>query len=435
MRLRSWRIWLVLISVPALPLLWSGGGPALAGETEPNPFGVGVYLHRVMDDPVLMGRVADLAAGIGTGWTREEFNWSFVQPARGGYDQARLARLDSMVDLAGAKGLKVLGLITGPSAWSGGLAPASENEYKEFAAFAAFLAGRYRGRITYWEIWNEPNTARFWAPAPDPAAYAGLLKEVCPAVRKADPKARIVAGALSDPQDLVYLFTLFAHGVSPYMDIFSVHPYTSPGPLENTGEEVNLRLMGQLTAQFGPEKPIWITEMGFSTCDPPGGVSQDRQAALLVRAYLTALAAGVRVIQWYDFKDDGTDNQDCEQMFGLITHQSASPPLAPKPAYRAFATMTALLGRSLFKKTLELGYERRGEVFEDRTSAQKTLALWLVDQTGEEREELFGLGLSGSVDSVRDIFGREVTFAHDGTTLSLTLSGSPLYVQGDFEVE
>ena len=423
------------IIIIALAVLSVHPGLSRAQERPAYPFGLGVYLHRVADDPALLIRVADLAAGTGAGWTREEFAWSLLEPAKGEYDQERLAQMDRVVEQASARGLAVLGLISGPSAWSGGAAPASRAEYRQFAEFAAYLARRYQGRVSHWEIWNEPNTARFWAPEPDPAAYCALLKEVYPALKKAAPSARVVAGALSDPQDLVYLFTLMAHGATAYMDILSVHPYTAPDPLENSREETNLRLMGQLTAQFGEEKPVWITELGFPTCQGLKGVSEERQAQLLVRAHLAALAAGARVVQWYDFRDDGTDPADCEQSFGLITHQEAGEPLAPKPAYQAFGAMTALLGQSQFLRELNLGYDFRGVLFRERTTDQKTLALWLVDQTGEDRQVELSLGLRGSVGSVLDIFGQEAPFVHDGDVLSLTLSGSPLYVRGEFETD
>ncbi len=425
--------------IMVLAFLWAWAavwpGPATAGETQPFPFGLGGYLQRVMDYPDLMGRVAGLAAASGAGWTREEFEWSALQPSPGVWNRDRLTRVDQMVDLALASGLKIVGLINGPSAWSNGAAPSDLEDYEEFASFAAFLARRYEGRINHWEIWNEPNTARFWAPEPDPAAYAGLLEKVYPAVKKAAPEALILGGALADPQDLVYIFALLAHGASPHMDILSVHPYTAPDPLENSVEEVELRLLGRLTAQFGEEKPVWITEMGFPTCETAKGVTRERQARLLVRSYLAALSAGVRVVQWYDFRDDGIDSGDCEQMFGLVTHESADQALSPKPAYHAFAAMAALLGSSPFAEEWDLGYDFRGLVFRERDTGAKTLALWLVDRTGENREVEFSLNLSGTVDWVRDIYGREKAYQYNGTTLSLTLSGAPVYLQGDLRRE
>ena len=410
-------------------------GMAKAQEADPYPFGLGVYLHRVMDDSALLGRVADLAAGAGTGWTREEFEWSVIQPSPGSYDQTRLNRFDTMVDRAEARGIRIVGLIRGPSAWSGGYAPSTKAEYEDFADFAAFLAKRYQGRINHWEIWNEPNTARFWAPEPDPAAYAALLKKVYPAIRKAAPQAQVLAGALSDPQDLVYLYAMFAHGISDYLDILSVHPYTSPNPLENSGEETNLRLLSQLTGQFGERKPVWVTEMGFPTCATAKGVTQERQAQLLVRAYLAALSAGVEVVQWYDFRDDGIDSGDSEQMFGLVTHQSADQPLSPKPAYHAFGAMTAVLGTSLFKEEVEIVYDFRGLVFQERASSKKTLVLWLIDQAGENRVIDFTLGLRGALESVRGLYGEDILHQFDGTSLSLELTGSPIYIRGYFQVE
>src|SRR5215203_4858341 len=45
----------------------------------------------------------------------------------------------------------------------------------DYAGFVGMLARRYAGRVTAWEIWNEPDLPLFWQPRPDPVAYARLL--------------------------------------------------------------------------------------------------------------------------------------------------------------------------------------------------------------------------------------------------------------------
>lgn len=65
-------------------------------------------------------------------------------------------------------------------------------------------------------------------------------------------------------------------------------------------------------------------------------VSRDLQAQILPRAYLILLSEGVDKIFWYKLSSSGDDvNGDREQNFGILERA-----LAPKPAYKAYATLT-----------------------------------------------------------------------------------------------
>ena len=427
----------------SLALAWGMVGPVSPAPAQPvdeppSPFGLGAYLHRVSTQPRLLEKVADLAARTGAGWTREEFNWNLIEPRPGEYHQPSLAALDRVVEEAAARGMEVVGLITGVSNWSsGGMAPSTEAQFRDFAGFVTFVVDRYRGRIRYWEIWNEPNTDLFWPPKANPADYVRLLTLAAAAAREVNPGVRIIGGSVAELKDLLFVFSLFLLGAGEAMDILSVHPYTSPKPLENSPAELNLSLLPGLTGLFGPPKPIWVTEIGFPTCLGSSGVDETGQAELLVRAYLSLLATGVETAAWYDLRDDGLDPWNCEDRFGLVTHQEDLIPLRPKPAFSAFGTMTGLLAGLDFSRRLELGPGRRGLVFESFWAGSQTLVLWLVTDPAQEsdgqRTETLKLALSGRVDSVVDLFGRPYDHSFDGRTLSLTLSGSPVYVQGRFQ--
>jgi hypothetical protein len=52
--------------------------------------------------------------------------------------------------------------------------------------------------VTEWQVWNEPNAAAFWPPAPDAAAYARLLRTDAAAIRSADPGATVVLAGLTE---------------------------------------------------------------------------------------------------------------------------------------------------------------------------------------------------------------------------------------------
>ena len=66
----------------------------------------------------------------------------------------------------------------------------------KYYTFVRTLVGRYKNVIHYWEVWNEPDNAMFWKPAPDPAAYAIILKTAYRAVkgRRTQPPRLLPAG-------------------------------------------------------------------------------------------------------------------------------------------------------------------------------------------------------------------------------------------------
>jgi hypothetical protein len=115
---------------------------------------------------------------------RQPFGWAdFVRDPQ---------RFDDFVGAAADAGIRVLPVLVGSKS-AGGMKPPADPA--RFAGWAALLARRYgpagsfwKGRakklpITSWQVWNEPNIKAWWAPKPDPAAYAALLRQTAEAIR------------------------------------------------------------------------------------------------------------------------------------------------------------------------------------------------------------------------------------------------------------
>jgi Cellulase (glycosyl hydrolase family 5)/Glycosyl hydrolase catalytic core len=305
-----------LASMLAAVLAVSDAPAALAAESGVNVPGPGTF------------QVADMHA-LGTHWVRMFVTWPDIEPARGDYAANWIASYEQAFSSLPA-GTKVLLDVVDTPSWESG----SENEHvppanpSDYAAMLGMLAQRWAGRVSAYEIWNEEDLASWWAPGPNPAAYAQLLQAAYPAVKAADPKATVVMGGLAG-NDYQFLEGVYAAGGKGYFDAVGVHTDTAcdiNSPYEFLREGDNrmapdsflaYREVHSVMLANGDEKPIWMTEMSWrtttATCSEghwagqkPEGVSEAQQATFLQQAYhCLAENPYVQVALWFPLQDQG----------------------------------------------------------------------------------------------------------------------------------
>src|SRR5690606_18122555 len=113
-------------------------------------------------------------------------------------------------------------------------------DYQDFAEYVRAVVDRYRGRVRYYQLWNEPNLTDEWrSDQPvSPERYTELLKTAAIAAREADPSVVIVAGALAATidldgtqapgrnfSDLLFFQRMYDAGAAPYFDVVAVQGY------------------------------------------------------------------------------------------------------------------------------------------------------------------------------------------------------------------
>jgi hypothetical protein len=230
------------------------------------------------------------------------------------------------------------------------------SDLEEYAHFVRTAVQRYAAMgVHAYEIWNEPNIAVFWAPRPDPARYAQLLKLAYVAVKRSDPSAEVVSGGLapygsygeSDPthmNPLTFLERMYASGAHGSFDALGWHPSCSPYGLAfarwsawSQMSRTSPSARSIMKAHADGAKQIWATEFSYPTGNAAASVSEGAQAAL-IRETFNALArwrcAGPAFI--YSYRDDGPDRRDLEENFGVVHHD-----FSPKPSYRAYQRAAA----------------------------------------------------------------------------------------------
>jgi len=324
-------------------------------SSSPFALGGGALFHiDFTEHPTVGERRLSQHARIGALWGRNDLWWGVIEPERGSWD---FSKLDSAVDLFEKHGINLLGILCYSTEWLKGRAPVTDEQVRYFAEYSRKMAERYRGRIKYWEVWNEPNIRPFWEPRPDPEDYANLLRAASKAVREAAPEARVI-GMVTSLTDLDFIEKALKKGAGKYMDVVSVHPYqldppTRRGPSTELGK---IRRLRELLDRYECSRPIWITECGWQSL---GGVTEQKQAEYLVKLYVLTLAEGlVERIYWFNLTDWGKRSSPEGGHFGLV-HMDHSP----KPSFAAFYTMVEQLHDFKEVKRLVLPDETAGFEF------------------------------------------------------------------------
>jgi len=309
-----------------------------------------------------MDRQLDRMKELGVGITRVDVGWASIEPdAKGQYDPWYLGRLDHLVQGANARGIKLLLLFAETPCWAS-TAPSSLKQScqgawwdrdvqnyaprhaSDYADALAYVVRRYGDQVYSWEIWNEPNQDYFFHTSDPVGDYAKMVRAAYPAAKAADPRPIIVAGSLSD-SDFEFTDALYRHGVKGYFDAWSIHPYSDDrSPLDGDVESPRYSFVRGVPAvrdvmrRYGDDKPIWLTEFGWSTCDVRGPVhwqncvDQSTQASYLKSAFRRMRAwSYVPVGIWFNLKNTSSAPDDRVGNYGLMSQDGTR-----KPAFGAF---------------------------------------------------------------------------------------------------
>ncbi|MED5814340.1 cellulase family glycosylhydrolase [Mycolicibacterium sp. 050232] len=336
MTARRWLVCLLLLGMVS---------STVSACQSPHPAAIGMNVHYRDDDAATVKRQFDLMAAMNVDWVRVDVDWSAIEPERGEFDWEPA---DLLVDEALAHQMNVLIVLSYTPDWARSSATDTKSPDSHFrpvdsmsyARFARATAQRYASRgVHHWEIWNEPNSTKFWPPRPDPDEYGALFRVIRAAIREVDPTAELLIGGLAPPYDPTdisatnYLEQLYANGTAQLADAVAVHPYSNPAlPImgeQSSGGLKDIPALHAVMDRHGDTtKSIWITEFGAATGTAPDAVSEQDQAATLEWARLEAERwdwAGPLI--YYELVDGGTDVNDIEQNYGVLRAD-----LSPKQA-------------------------------------------------------------------------------------------------------
>lgn len=329
------------------------------------PLGVNTFFEQEVDETAIR-RSMEMIRAAGCQWIRQQFAWYEIEaPGKGQYvdsatSGASWAKYDRIVNLAAEYGLKVLARIDTVPAWArpeGSTFTHPPSNLQDYGDFVRTLVARYRGKVGYYQIWNEPNLSFEWGNQNVSASdFVPLLQVGYSAVKAADPQAVVIAAALAptidrgpvNRNDTLFLEEMYAAGAAGYFDVMSTMAYgLLSGPDDRRVDafwQVNFSrslLLRQIMVAHGEgNKPIWFSEVAWNALPDSftgqplyGRVTEDQQARYTVRG-LQRMAdewpwAGVSFMWFFRRVNDSEKDQQW-YYFRLV-----EPDFTPLPVYNA----------------------------------------------------------------------------------------------------
>ncbi len=379
-----------------------------------NPLGINVFLNQEVEASK-REKSLQMVAEAGFAWIRQEFPWEDIEiHGKGDFVDRRndvdgdgevdavdaWAKYDNIVELAEGQELDVIARLSNPPAWTRELtntigAYAPPDDLSDWGDYVYTVVSRYKGRIRYYQLWNEPNVYPEWGEQPvDPDGYTELLCEGYRRAKEADPNVVIISGALAptveiDPgpgagrgmRDFVFLQRMYNAGAAACFDVLSVNDYMLwSGPTDRRMRPLNINVSRPayirdiMVSNGDADKAIWIGEMNSNAVpnDPNivglghyGQVTLEEQARYAPLAYQRFQEEWpwVGVVSFWFFKrpDDRERNQ------AMYYFRMVEPDFTPMPVYNTMKAYATSMSPTLYPGTHQeghwaLGYEGAWEI-------------------------------------------------------------------------
>ncbi len=201
-----------------------------AKDIQESRFGLGMEkLDRDAFDP---NKAYDKVAALGVKWIRLQSGWQKTEKQKGVYD---FSWLDGQVDNLLQRGLKPwLCLCYGNKIYDDfaadyygavGCPPIrTEEAYHAWLEYCKQTALHFKGRIEYYEIWNEPEGVWCWKPQVSVEEYAEFAIKTGRVIKENDSAAKVIAGS-HFARSLAALYTEFEGGMAEITDAITYHEY------------------------------------------------------------------------------------------------------------------------------------------------------------------------------------------------------------------
>lgn len=403
--------------------------------TDMPPFGVNTFFEQEVEEIKIRKGMA-LLRDAGFRFIRQEFPWEDLEPNSKGefydtkFDKSTWEKYDLLVALADEYDLEIIARLDHPPAWTradgharGYFAP--PDNYDDYGDFVHAVVSRYRGKIKFYQLWNEPNIYPEWGEQDVNANdYTRLLKIGYTRAKEADPNAVMISAGLAQTletgprnvSDLIFLQQMYDAGAKDYFDILAVMNYglfTGPGDHRADPSRTNFSrpiLIREIMVKNGDaNKPMWAMEIGWNALPPHfenapyGRVTEQQQARYAAQAYERAQREwGWMGVMNYWFFKRAYDNERDQPFYYFRLFDPDFTPHAAYDAIKQYTPTARWLGKGFHQETH-----------------------WTLEKIGDWRTGDYGTGVieKYALGKPNDV----LRFAFRGNTVDLALAPNPYY--------
>ncbi len=260
----------LLLALAAVIWLDNGVNRGITYTPDPTPIpwanqvepGVNVYNLHLEPDPTVVTQTLELVRDLGVRYVRMQVPWEDIEiHGRGDFQDRRnieavgvissWQKYDHIVDTADRLGLELVMRIDRAPMWASqffkNLEPFQEglqidpnstgppDDFNDFYNFVYTVAERYRGKVNFIQIWNEPNLLNEWNwQTPNPRDFVTLQCLGYMAAKDANPDAVVLFPSLAPTDgldkraplsDLEFLDRFYQEGGGDCFDILSAQAY------------------------------------------------------------------------------------------------------------------------------------------------------------------------------------------------------------------
>lgn len=242
--------------------------------------------------------------------------WPLLEPVKGGWD---FSKLDQYVSLAEQHGVEIL-LPLGLSPQWASARPEEKSAYllgnsaepkdiEDWRNYVRVVATRYKGRIHYYELWNEVNLPMFYSGSPEKLVI--LAREMQAILKEVDTSNVVVSPSITGDSSNAkeWLCKYLDAGGGVYSDVIGYHfyvPTKAPEIIPGFVRDIKV-----IMTKYGLEKmPLWNTESGWRIANTDGTSDEgapstwkrlepNEAASYVARALILGRESGLERYYWY----------------------------------------------------------------------------------------------------------------------------------------
>ncbi|HUE75606.1 MAG TPA: endo-1,4-beta-xylanase [Chloroflexota bacterium] len=274
----------------------SSAPPRTILDTDINPYGANFFLHHEAE-PWKIEKTFQMAREAGIGWAKQHFPWEELELRKDRFWDDRLnkstwEKYDRIVDEALKNNIQVIARLDRPPAWTrvdNSVPERPPDNFEDYGDFVHAVVSHFKGRVYYYQIWNEPNIYPEWGDQSiDAAGYTRLLEIAYRRAKEADPNVRILSAPLAQTletntrnlSELVFLNQMYEHGAQNSFDILFANGYGFDRPPDDAPDPnvlnfARVTLVREIMERHGDGgKPIWFNEFGWNAS--PDSLPRDK---------------------------------------------------------------------------------------------------------------------------------------------------------------